>query len=178
MHHDLSIGFACQMVVAGTHQLVAQSGIVRQLAIETKAEPLPLHQVMTLERLGVAAIFFTTGRVTDVADAGVPRILLHQLFARLAMGQAKDLGDRPELLVRIDELFAFWIVSRDSSSELPTILDIEQHSRQQPGSMLRAVGAQGAERGAGQVIHRGDAAFVVDIAHRESSSDIMSPAEI
>ena len=84
---------------------------------------------MALEGLSIAAIFLTAGGIADVPDAGVPCILLHQLLAPFPMGQAKDLADRAQLLVRVDELLAFRIVSRDSSGKLPTILEIKQHAR-------------------------------------------------
>ena len=118
-------------MVAAAEYALPQFLVVGQLAVETEAEPLVLLEMMSLEGLRVATVFCATGRISDMTDAGLPGVLPHEPFALLTVLQAKDLTNRPNIVVGIDQLIAFTGKGGKSSRQLPAVLDIQEHSRQQ-----------------------------------------------
>ena len=91
------------MVVIG-QQGLSQLAIVGQLAVEAEAKPFSLLQMVTLERLGIAAILLATGGVSNVPDGGPAFVLLHQRFGFAPMTQPKHFRHAPQLAVGIDQL--------------------------------------------------------------------------
>lgn len=106
--------------------LLPQFWVVRQLSVESEAEPLRLLNVMPLERLGIAAVILATGRVADMSNRGRPSIFGHQGLEVLTLIKLKDLGHRPDFLVRVNSLIAIRTVGRHASRELPAVLDIQE----------------------------------------------------
>jgi hypothetical protein len=73
-----------------------------------------------------------------------------------------------------EQLAAIRVPDRHASRKLPPILDVEQHSRNQPrGFVWSGRGAERAGSSALQMVDRGQPALVFEIAHR-----ILGSAEI
>ena len=106
VHDDFGVVVARQVIVAVGQQLVAQLGVVGQLAVEAEAEPLVLLQMVPLERLGVAAVVRAAGGVANVADRRPAGVLRHQALGLAAMAEPKDFADAAHLLVGVEELLA------------------------------------------------------------------------
>ena len=68
MHDDFGVGLPGEVVVLVGQQLLAELGVVGQLAVEGEAEPLVLLDVVPLEGLGVTAVVAAAGGIADVAD--------------------------------------------------------------------------------------------------------------
>ena len=147
--------------------------------LKAKAEPLVLLDMMPLERLGVAAVVGPAGGVADVADGGHADVLLHQRFILAAVVEAKNLGDRADFLMGIDQLLAMRIEGGHARGKLPAVLHVQQHPRHQPRDFVGALlGAQRAEPPPGQMVDRGNTAFVVQVvAHRIETADRSGPKE-
>ena len=60
------------MIIGLSKELIAEFGIVGELAVEGEREPFPFAAVMPLERLGVTAIIGPAGGVADMADGRPP----------------------------------------------------------------------------------------------------------
>ena len=104
VHDDFSVGGARQMVIIVRQQLVAQLGIIRQLAVERETKPFVLLQVVSLERLGVVEVVLTTGGITHVADRRPAGIPLHNAFRFAAVAQPKHLADAAQAAVGFQQL--------------------------------------------------------------------------
>ena len=101
VHDDFGVVLAGQVVVGLAEQLVAQLLKIRELPVEAEREPFAFFEVVPLEGLGIAAVLGPAGGVADVADRRPAGILLHQAFGLAAVRQAKHLGDRADILVRL-----------------------------------------------------------------------------
>ena len=89
VHDDFGVGVALEVVVALGEQLVLQSVVVGELAVEGEGEPLGLAAVVSLERLGVASIVAAAGCVAHMADCDRAVDLLHDRLELFAMIEAK-----------------------------------------------------------------------------------------
>jgi hypothetical protein len=152
-------------MVGLAEQLVAEGLKIGELAVEAEGEPLAFFQVMPFERLSVVAVVRAARGIANVANCRAPRIFPHQALGFAAVRQAKHLADRPHLLVCVQKLLAAGIETGHSRSQLAAVLNIKQHPGQKPRDFVGA--AFGTERMllARQVIDRGNAAFMVQVAH-------------
>ena len=167
MQNDFGVGLAGQVVVVVGEQLLAELAVVGQLAVEAEAEPFVFLQMVPLERLGVAEVVGPAGGIPHMPDGGAARVFLHQAFVLAAMAHPKDFGDAADLFVGVDQLIAIGIEDRHAGGELAAVLDVEQHSRDEPRGFFGPLrGAERARFAAGQVIDRGQTAFVIEFAHR------------
>ncbi len=162
VHEDFGVGFPREVVVVVAQQLLPQLHVIGQLAVEGETEPFVLLDVVPLEGLGVAAVLGAAGGVADVSNRRPAGVFLHQALVFRPMTHAKDLGDRADFLVGVDQLASQGIVGGHSRGELAAVLDVQEHPRHPAAGAVRAeVRAQGARAPAGKMINRGDAAFVV-----------------
>jgi hypothetical protein len=127
MHDDFGIVFACQVVVAVGQQIGLQFAIIRQLAVETKAEPLVLLQMMPLERLGVIPIVFAASGIAHMADGRPAGALFHQAFVFPGMAHAENFAHVSHIFVGEQQLLAIGVVRGNAGRKLPAVLDIQQH---------------------------------------------------
>ena len=157
---------ARKMVVVVGQQLVAQLGIVGQLAVEAEAEPLVLLQVVPLERLGVVQIVLAARGITNVADgrpAGHPR---HDALGLAAMAQLENLADGPDAAECVEQLLPVGMVARHAGRELAAVLHIQQDPRDEPRNFVRPLRrAQRAYGRARQMVDGGKSALVMKFAH-------------
>jgi len=137
VHDDFRVRLARQVVVAVGQQPIAQRRVVGQLAVEGKAEPLVLPQMVPLERLGVALVVPAARGIPHMADRCQPGVFLHQRFAFARVGEPKYLAHRAHILVGVNQLVTRRIVGRDARGQLTTVLDVQQHPRQQTGNLPR-----------------------------------------
>ena len=166
MHQDFRVGFARQMEVRLGQNLLAQLGVIRELSVEGETEPLRLFDVVPLKGLRIAAVVLAARGVADMPDGRRPRILPHQSLVLLSMMQVKDLVDRPDVLVRIDQLVAIGVEGRHAGGELAAVLDIQQHARDQSRALQWiAFRSQAAHASPLQVVDGGDPAFVEQFGH-------------
>ena len=132
MQNDFSIGVEREVVIAIGQQSFFQNAVIGKLTIETKAEPLSFVDVLTFEWLGVIPIILPTGGISDVADRGSASKGLHQRLRLGTVIEAKDFGDRSDILAIFEQRWSVRIEGGHPSRQLASILDIEQHPRQQP----------------------------------------------
>ncbi len=132
MHDDLGVGVALQVIVALGEELFLQLTIIGKLAVEGEGEPLGLAAVVALEGLGVVAVVAAAGGVADVADGHGPVHALHDRLELVAVVQAERLGDRPQLLVGPDQRVAILAIAGHPCGELPAVLHVQEHPRDQP----------------------------------------------
>ncbi len=86
------------------------------------------------------------------------------------MVQAEDLAHHAQVLVGLDELLPLGVEGGDARGKLPAVLDVQQHLGDQPAGVLGPLfGGQPADLAAGEMIDRGDAALVVQLAHARSA---------
>ena len=162
MHDDFGVGRPRQVVVVVRQQLVAQLGVVRQLAVEAEAEPLVLLQVVPLERLGVAEVVLAAGGVAHVPDRRPPGVLRHDALGLAAMAQPKHLAHRAHAAIRFQQLLPLGVVARHPGRKLAAILHVQQHPRDQPRNLVRPLRrAERTDRLARQMIDGGQAALVM-----------------
>jgi hypothetical protein len=89
------------MVVVG-QQLVAQLGIVGELPIEAKAEPLVFLQVVSLKRLGVVQVILAACSVSNVTDGGPANHSRHDAFSLAVVAQVENFAYRTDAAVRVE----------------------------------------------------------------------------
>ena len=169
MPQDLRVRLARQVKVRFRKNFVTQFLVVSQLAVKAECEPLRFLDVVPFERLGVAAVIFSAGRVPHMADGGRPGILLHHGFGLLLMVQTEDLADGTDILMGIDQLAASGMKRRHPRSELSPVLQVEQQPRDQPGRLPRPLpGCQLADIPMRKMINRCNAAFMKEFRHSRS----------
>src|SRR4029079_460687 len=110
-------------------QLVAQLGVVRQLAVEAEAEPFVLLQMVSLERLGVVNIVLTACCVTNVADSSPAGQPSHDALGLVAMDKLENFADCADAAKRVEQLLPVGTVARHAGRELAAVLHIEQDLR-------------------------------------------------
>ena len=66
-----------------------------------------------------------------MADGGPAGVFFHQAFVLAAMAQAKDLADPAHILVRLNELRTMGVEAAHAGRELPPVLDVQEHPRDQ-----------------------------------------------
>ena len=103
------------MATAIGQQLRAQLAVVGQLPVVAQAEPLPLFEIVPLQRLGVVAIFLAAGGVTHVPNRRRACKLLHQPFVFGSMAHPKHVADAAQIFVRLQQLPPL----RDDTSSCP-----------------------------------------------------------
>lgn len=82
------------------------------------------------------------------------------------MVKPEDFRDRSDVLASHQQLWLIGVVRRHPGGELASVLNVEQHSRQQPRDLARPLlGANGTATAAGQMVNRRDAALVIDLTH-------------
>ncbi len=156
------------MMVAVGKQPFFQNAVVGKLAVEAKTEPLSLVDVLAFKRLCVAAIVLTAGGIPDVPDRGPAGQVTHQGFGLGTMIEPKDFGHGADILAGLQQRRPIGIERRHPGGQLTTILDIQQHPRQQPRNVARSiVGAHWTAATAGQVINSSNTTFVMDFAHSD-----------
>ena len=165
MQQDFRVGVPRQMEVRLRQDFLPQFLIVGQLAVEAEGKPLVLLNVLPLERLGVPAIVGPAGGVPHVADGRHARVLVHQGRGLSLMVQMKDLGDGPDILVRVEQLRMARPVDRQAGRKLAAILNLQQQSWNVPrdlrGITLRCQPVCGPR----QMVDRGNPTFVKQIGH-------------
>ena len=167
VHDDFGVGVARQVVVVVGQQLVAELGVVGQLAVEAEAEPLVLLQVVPLERLGVVEVVLPAGGVANVADRRPAGVALHDALGLAAMAQAKHLADGAQAAIRFEQLLP---VGADSWSCRPKAGRGSARPAASAGSSRETwsgpcAGHSGLTAVAGKVIDGGQAALVMKFAH-------------
>jgi hypothetical protein len=100
-----------------------------------------------------------------VAYGRPARVPLHQGFGLAAMRKPEDFRDRAQVAVRIDQLLAVGVERRNARGKLTAVLDVQEHPRNQPGGMIGTLLRTKRATVARQMIHGGDAAFVMEFAH-------------
>ena len=154
------------MVVAIGQQIGLQFAVIRQLAIEAKAEPFVLLQMMPLERLRIIPIVLATSGVTHMADRRAARALVHQAFVLAAMAHSEHFAHAADIFVREQQLLPLGVVRGNSGRQLPAVLNIQQHPRHEPGNFLRTMwAAQRIGGPARKMINGRHSAFVMKFAH-------------
>ena len=118
-------------------QFVLEVAEVRELAVEREGKPLPFLRMFPLEWLCVFAAVLPAGRIAHVADDGAPAELFQNARVLFGPTDAKRFVNGTEFLVRIDQFAASRVVPAEPGRQLPAILQIEQHSRHQPGYEVR-----------------------------------------
>ena len=68
----------------------------------------------SLERLGVTSIVFSAGCVTHVPDGCRTGVFGHQVVVFFVLTEVKDLGNRPDFLVSIDQLISIRAECRET----------------------------------------------------------------
>ena len=171
VHQNFGVRFANQMIVRFVQQFVGQFAIVGQLTVESEREPLAAVKVVIFKRLSVAAIVFAAGGVADVADRCRTRVLFHQRIGFGGVREPKHFLDRAQLAVGVQQLAVAGLGGEagNASRKLAAILHVQQHPRDQRGSLIAIVGRKQVTDRSGQVIDRGNTAFMVEFGHRFSS---------
>jgi hypothetical protein len=82
---DFGVVFLGQMMVGLAEQLLLERLKIRELSVKPEREPLPLLNMVPLERLGVAAVLCPAGGVADVPDRRPAGVLPHQALGLAAM---------------------------------------------------------------------------------------------
>ena len=129
MHDDFGIGLAGQVTDVVFEQFLLELHVVRQLAVEGKAEPLVFLQMVPFKRLCVAAVVCSAGGIADVADGRPARVFPHHCLCFGPMGEAEDLADAAGFFVGVDQLGLVRMVARQARGKLAPVLDVEQHPR-------------------------------------------------
>src|SRR5262249_16771174 len=112
--------------------------------------------------------------IANVADGGAARILVENLLGLVAAIQAKRLGDHSDLFVGLEDQFVIGIEGREAGGELPAILHVKQHPRDQVRDALRLIrGNEPTDSGAFEMVKSGNSAFVLHYRHRAASSLIL-----
>ena len=168
MHDHFGVVLARQMVLVVLKELIAKGGEVRELAVESEGEPLPLATVLAFERLGIPAARGPACGVPRVPDRSPTRVILHDAGVLRRMVDLKRLDDRAEFLVRIEEQVAIGVEAGHTGGELAAVLEIEEHPRHVPGEFVRVAGPDVRflfVRRGGQIVKRRHTAFVVQLVH-------------
>ncbi len=166
MHQNFGVGFAGQVEIRLGENLVPQIGVIRQLAVEGKAEPFGFFDVVPLERLGVAAVVFAAGGVAGVADGGRAGVFDHQFGNQAGMVQMEHLGDAAHVFVGVDELPAPGVKACHARGQLPPVLDVEEKLHHQAGGLVGVFKRdEGADVFAGEMIDGRNAALVKQFRH-------------
>src|SRR5262249_10184090 len=97
-----------------SEQFVAQIGEICELAVEGDAEPFPLAAVLPRERLSIAAVVRSAGRVAHVANGGAAPVLAHDALVLGLVVHAEGFDDRSNLLVGIEEFLAMRVVRAEA----------------------------------------------------------------
>src|SRR5690606_1763331 len=117
-----------------------QLGIVGELSVEGKGEPLSPFDVGALEGLRVVGVFLTACRVADVADRGGTGVLFHQTLVGALLIEVEDLGDGADVFVGLDQRTPLGTVGAESRGQLPPILNVEKHSWEEARYLAGALG--------------------------------------
>jgi len=153
MHDDFGVVVTDDVVIGFLKQRVAQVGVVGKLPVEREAEPFPLAAMLALKRLGETAFRTAAGGVAHMTNGGRTGVVLHQRLVFFLVAQAKGFDDRADLAVGVHQLAALWIEGGYSRRQLATVLQIQEHSRDQPRNLVRPRnGSQAGWFVAGQVI--------------------------
>ena len=166
MHQDFRVVLTGEVELSPRKNLVPELGIIGQLSIEGETEPLALLDVVSLKRLGVAAVVFAASRIAHMANRGMSRILPHQLFVRLLAVEVKHLRHGPHFFVGVDQLVPLLIEGGEPGSQLATVLDVNQHSGDEATGGIRiSPRDQRTDLVAEPVIDRHNATLVSQLRH-------------
>jgi hypothetical protein len=157
------------MVVRVTEDFGRQFWIVRKLTIESERKPLAAIEMVDFERLRVTTVVFTTSCVPHMPNGSRPAVLFHQAGGFGRMRQPEDFLDTANFSVSVNQLAVFWVFvkTRKSSGQLPAILHVQEHARNQRRRVMSIFArAKLADRLIGKVIDCGDAALVMEFAHQ------------
>lgn len=166
MHDHFRVGLPHQVRVRIGQQLVAELGVVGQLPVEGKTEPLVLFDVRSLERLGVVAVIGAAGGISDVPDCRRAPVLPHEAVVLAAVVQTEDFGHASHVLIGIKDLSSSGLIRAHPGCQLSPVLDVEEHPRHKSHDFCRLpVGAKRTRSTAGKVIDRRYPAFFVHITH-------------
>jgi hypothetical protein len=102
-----------------------------------------------------------------VANCGTAVEFLHDVVVFLAVIELERLDHRADLAIGIEQFFALGIISREARGKLAAILQIQQKPRHQTGNLTWVDRLQQRRRrGVGEMINRGDPAFVLHLVHK------------
>jgi hypothetical protein len=139
MENDFGVGVESQVMIPVSQQSFLENAVIRELAIETKAEPLSFVDVLSLEGLGVVSVILPAGRIADVPNRGPAGQVLHQGLRLGSVIQTEDLRDRTDILAIPQQRWTIGIKGGHAGGKLPSILNIEQHSRQKSRDVPRPI---------------------------------------
>src|SRR5437667_10091255 len=106
-----------------------------------------------------------------MADGCPAHVLLHNAVVLGLVVEAEGLDDRPNLLKRVDDLFAARVVGGEPRRQLAAVLQVQEHSRHQPRDLVCSRQRRQL-RGAGTIkmIKRRNAAFMMEFVHAVAST--------
>ena len=167
MHDHLGVIVTGEVGVVGGEDFGQEFLVIGQLPVEAEGKPFPLLDVRPFERLGIASVVRAAGGVPDMADRRPAGVLLHQTLVLAPMAHPENLAHASHVLVGGEQLGPLGIPGGQASRELAAVLDVEEHSRDQPRHLLLPLGrTQGTRLGTGQVINGRQAALMTQVAHR------------
>lgn len=161
------------MMIPFEDQSLFEFGVVRELTVKAKAKPFVFMDMLPFERLGVVSVVLTTRRVSDVTDGRRADELIHDGFVFAPMGQSENLADGADVFMRFEQLRPDGVVAGHACCQLPPVLDVLQHPREQEGNRIAAnLGAQRTFGAGGQVVDGCYPALVMKFAHKKIDRSI------